>query len=327
MCAESRVQAGSQSAPSRETKRITVCPLANGSTLTLTVLVANGSRPGPRVGIAAAIHGDEIVGVQVIRELWQSLDVSCLSGSVWFLPVANPLAFEALTRNTPIDMLDLNRNFPGAVDGWLSEQIAAAISAHYLRHLTHFIDIHAGGTFPLVDYCYLLNDPGFSRAFLSKLLFEPGDRIQAGADYWVAKASNISTAVIELGGGYEDQGTQVARGAYGVRNMLRYAGALPGEVERADGQLLIHDLRTMRPRAGGLCYPTAPLTVGTVLEGHLQLAEIVSPYTFETLETIVAPFERNVVVLSRNYTTRINPGDYMFMIGDLDTAEQLPRMR
>ena len=78
----------------------------------------------------------------------------------------------------------------------------------------------------------------------------------------------------------------------------------------------------MRPKAGGLCYPTPPQAPGTILEGHVKLAEIINPHTFETLETIFTPFERNVVVLSRNYVTRINPGDYMFMIGDLATAER-----
>jgi uncharacterized protein len=305
----------------RERRTISVCPLASGSTLSLELLILNGKRPGPRVGICAGIHGDEIIGVQVIRELWQSLDPDALSGSIWFMPVANPLAFEALTRNTPIDMLDLNRNFPGAGDGWLSEQLAAAITENYLRHMNWWIDIHAGGTFPLVDYCMVLNNEGLSRAFLSDLLYRPGaTHHHPGSASEVAERLGIQTAVLELGGGYEKETEHVARNVRGVTNMLRYIGTLPGEVETVSRQILLNDVKTMKPRAGGLCYPTPPLPPGTVVEGHAKIAEIVSPYTFETLETIVAPFERNVIVLSRNYVTRINPGDYMFMIGDLSTA-------
>lgn len=57
--------------------------------------------------------------------------------------------------------------------------------------------------------------------------------------------------------------------------------------------------------------------------GRVKLAEVVSPYSFESLETMETPFEKNVVVLSRNYVTRVNPGDYTFMIGNLATAETL----
>ena len=305
----------------RERRTISVCPLASGPTLSLQLLILNGKRPGPRVGICAGIHGDEIIGVQAIRELWQTLDPDTVSGSNWFMPVANPLAFEALSRNTAIDTLDLNRNFPGAADGWISEQLAAAITENYLRHMNWWIDIHAGGTFPFVDYCMVLNDEGLSRAFLADLLYRPGEgRHHPGSASEVAESLGIPTVVLEVGGGYEHQTEHVARNIRGIINMLRYIGTLPGEVEKNDRQILLNDVKTMKPRAGGLCYPTPPLIPGTVVEGRVKIAEIVSPYTFETLETIVAPFERNVIVLSRNYVTRINPGDYMFMIGDLSTA-------
>jgi predicted deacylase len=321
MSATTTAQDGSTGHLPRERRTISVCPLASGSTLSLPLLILNGRRPGPRVGICGGIHGDEIIAVQVIRELWESLDPDTVTGSIWFMPVANPLAFEALTRNTPIDMLDLNRNFPGAADGWLSEQLAAAITENYLRHMNWWIDIHAGGTFPFVDYCMVLNDEGLSRAFLSDLLYRPGEtRHHPGSASEVAERLGIRTAVLELGGGYEKETEHVARNVGGVINMLRYIGTLSGEVEKAGRQILLNDIKTMKPRAGGLCYPTPPLPPGTVIEGHVKIAEIVSPYTFETLETVVTPFEKNVIVLSRNYVTRINPGDYMFMIGDLSTA-------
>jgi predicted deacylase len=99
-------------------------------------------------------------------------------------------------------------------------------------------------------------------------------------------------------------------------NMLRQAGALAGEIERRGRQLLLHEIKVMRPRHGGLCVPRTPLAPATWLDGGHALADIVSPHTFETLETMTTPFERNVIVLSRNYMTRVNPGDYAFMIGN-----------
>jgi predicted deacylase len=302
-------------APGRERFAIPVGTLASGYNLSISVLAINGATAGPRVGISAMIHGDEIEGLLIIRELWRTIDPQVLAGSLWLMPVANPLAMEAVSRNTPIDMLDMNRQFPGAADGWLSEQQAHAITSGFIAQVDCLIDIHAGGTFPWVDYCYVLNDEAFSRAFLSPLLYRPATMYQ-GTTASVALARNIPITVVEIGGGYQHQDEHIRNGVRGVMNMLRQAGALAGEIERRGRQLLLHEIKVMRPRHGGLCVPRTPLAPATWLDGDHALADIVSPHTFETLETMTTPFERNVIVLSRNYMTRVNPGDYAFMIGN-----------
>jgi predicted deacylase len=305
--------------PGRERLAIPVSHLASGYALSLPVLVIHGRRAGPRVGVSAMIHGDEIEGLLIVRELWRTITPEALSGSLWLMPVANPLAMEAMSRNTPIDMLDMNRQFPGQPDGWLSEQQAHAMTAGFISEVDCLIDIHAGGTFPWVDYCYIVNAEPFSRAFLSALLYKP-TQMYPGTTAAAATARGIPTAVIEIGGGYRDQDQHVANGVRGVMNMMRQAGALDGEVEVRPRQLLLHDIRVMRPREGGLCVPRGRLTPGSWLDGPQPLADIVSAHSFETLETMAAPFAKNVVVLARNYATRINPGDYAFMMGDGETA-------
>ena len=121
---------------------VDVSTLASGYSLSVPVLVINGARPGPRVGVSAMIHGDEIEGMLIVRELWRTIDPSELAGSLWMMPVANPLAMEAISRNTPIDMLDMNRNFPGAPDGWLSEQQAHAITNGFISRIDCLVDIN-----------------------------------------------------------------------------------------------------------------------------------------------------------------------------------------
>jgi predicted deacylase len=233
--------------------------------------------------------------------------------------VANPLALGTLTRNTPVDSLDLNRLFPGAADGWLGEQMAWAISQEFLAHLDAYIDVHAGGVFPWVDYCYLLNDEGLSRAFLSHLLYTPAQMF-AGATAAFAVNLDIPTSVIEIGGGYHDQESHIHNGVLGLTNQLRHLEVLEGTADTRAGQVLLHDMKVMRPRHGGLCVPQQALPPGTTVPGGTVLAEIVSPYTFEVLETLSAPYDTSLVVLSRNYITRVQPGDYAFMIGDGVTA-------
>lgn len=310
-----RVEVG----PGRERLAIPVTHLASGYALAIPVLVIHGRRPGPRIGVSAMVHGDELEGLLIVRELWRTITPERLAGSLWLMPVANPLAMEALSRNTPIDMLDMNRLFPGQPDGWLSEQQAHAITTGFISEIDYLVDIHAGGTFPWVDYCYVVNDEAFSRAFLSALLYKPKAMYPATTAA-AATARGVKMTVVEIGGGYQDQEAHVANGVRGVMNMMRHAGALEGEAERRPHQLLLNDIKVMRPRQGGLCVPRAKLIPGSWIEGEQPLADIVSAHTFETLETIVTPFAQNVVVLARNYITRINPGDYMFMMGDGGSA-------
>ena len=303
----------------RDRFSIPVSTLASGYALSIPVLTVTGARPGPRIGVSAMVHGDEIEGLLIVRELWRTIDASELAGSLWLMPVANPLAMEAISRNTPIDMLDMNRLFPGTPDGWLSEQQAHAITIGFINHVDCLIDIHAGGTFPWVDYCYVLNDEGLSRAFLSALLYKPRTMYPATTAA-VALARNIPITVVEIGGGYHDHDEHVRAGVRGVMNMLRHAGALPGTVEGRRGQLLLNEIKVMRPRHGGLCVPARALTPGSWLDGGEKLADIISAHTFETLETMTAPYDHSVVVLTRNFATRINPGDYAFMMGNGATA-------
>lgn len=296
-----------------------VTTLASGFELPLTVLTIDGAQPGPRIGMSAMIHGDEIDGLLILRELWRSIDPADLRGSLWLLPVANPLAMEAIARNTPVDMLDMNRLFPGQPSGWFSEQQAHVIAHGFIDEIDALVDIHAGGTFPWVDYCYVVNDETWSRAFLSQLLYQPA-ATYSGTTATYAVSRGIPINVVEIGGGYQDQALHIANGVHGLTNMLRSKGVLDGAVERRQAQLLLRDMTVMRPRHGGLCVPRRKLVPGTLIDGAVALADIVSPYTFDVLETLTTPYDHNVVVLARNLMTRIHPGDYGFMIGNAATA-------
>ena len=306
----------------RQLSGMHIATLASGMDLALPVMTIRGARKGPTVGISGTIHGDEVVGVQVIRDLWRTLRPEEVAGTLVMLPVCNPLSFEALSRNTPLDMLDLNRTFPGSDEGWLTDRISHALTTTFLNQIDYYIDIHAGGTFPVVDYCYSVNDERFARAFLCQLLYRP-KQMYPGVSAAVTLARGVPTVVIELGGGYIGQAEYIARGVRSIRNMLRSAGMLEGEVEIRSGQIALHELKVLRPKNGGLCYPSGDHRPGTEWPGGVKLAEIVSMRTFEPIETMETPFEQNIMVLHRNCVTRVNPGDYAFMVGNMATAERL----
>lgn len=303
---------------------IPVSTMANGATLALPLHEISGRQPGPTLGLCAAIHGDEHTGVEIIYRFVESLDPARLKGRLLIVPVANPLAFEAISRSTPMDMNNLNRVFPGSADGWVTEQMAHHLTTSFLDKIDYLVDFHAGGALCAVDYVYIQNDETLSRSFGSRLLYRPDPTLQGtvyqGTATTYTTPRGVKSVTIELGGGTIDQKPYVERGVAGLYNALRTIGMLPGEPSPRPRQIVLHEIAIIRPRQGGLLVPEIT-NLGDEVRGGTILGRVVSPYTLETLETIRSPFERGVMVLLRPNVTKIQPGDYMYMIGNLGTAE------
>jgi uncharacterized protein len=306
--------------------RIPVATMASGFELGLTIhTYRNGD--GPTVAFSAAIHGDEPISTEALRRLAHHLETSGeeFRGTVRILPVANPLAYETRTRSTILDATNLNRVFPGDPDGWLTERLARKIVDHFLTaQMDAYVDLHAGGDFPVVDYVYLNNSAELSRAFGSKLLFSPAHPYQ-GTTAGVVLERNVPVVTIELGGGLFAEEHYAQQTLDGLLNILRTLGVLGGAVQSAKEQILMHDLAIIRPSAGGILVPEVRVPdLGSEVPGGTVLGHIYSPYTFELLETIEAPFARSLLVLLRDNLAPIHPGSYMYMVGDAATAETLP---
>jgi len=297
-----------------------VATMASGMPLRLPVHEVVGARPGPTFGLSAAIHGDEVAPIEVVRRIVTEIDPARLKGRLVAMPVVNPLALEDVSRNTPLDRHNLNRVFPGDAGGWITERIAHVVSQEFVPGLDYLVDLHAGGVFPTVDYVYVRNDEGLSRAFGFPVLFRSNANVGSLSD--VAQARGTKSAVIELGGGLIREDEYIERGVRGVYNTMRYAGLLDGEPEPPPAQTVVRQLATIRPRHGGLLQPEVRIDrINQEIPGGTLLGRVISPYTFETLEEIRAPYRRSLVILLRASLSRVNPGDYAYMIGDLETAE------
>lgn len=308
-------------AAARTYTEIPVTHLSNGMKVTLPLHTIYGKKAGPVLGLSAVIHGDEIIGAEILRRVYERLNEEELSGTVMIMPVANPLAFESLTRNTPLDMNNLNRVFPGDPQGWITEQMAHVIATQFLDKLDAYIDLHAGGAVPIVDYVYIQNDEALSRAFNFPVLYRPSHPYE-GTTATYTTAKGIPSVTVEVGGGPNFE-RDVERGVSGIFNCMRHLKMLPGDVEPAPKQVVMTEIRIIRPTQGGIMVPAFDFSaVGSAIEGEQVLARTYNPQTFEELEVIRTPFKRNLVILMRGLLHKVNPGDYGFMIGNLDTAEE-----
>ena len=135
--------------------------MANGSMMEIPVHVVNGVKPGPKLMLTALSHGDAPTGLEVIRQVLESVDIDQLSGTIIAVPCQNPVAFEWNRRNTPLDSYNMNRTYPGNPKGWFTEQLAATISP-LCDDADYLIDWHGGEFGMALNYVLLkLKGGGF----------------------------------------------------------------------------------------------------------------------------------------------------------------------
>lgn len=131
-----RVRAGS----SKEVE-LPITRLVTGGDISLPVRVVHGREPGPTVWVNAAIHGDEVMGVEVVQQLVASLSAKTLRGTLLAVPVVNVFGFMTGDRYLP-DRRDLNRSFPGSARGSLASRIAHLFMTEVVDHCDVGIDLH-----------------------------------------------------------------------------------------------------------------------------------------------------------------------------------------
>ena len=118
-----------------------VSVLANSTRMHLPVRVIHGAYAGPCFFMSGAIHGDEIQGVEIIRQILQALDATALHGTVLAVPIVNSFGFLTHARYLP-DRRDLNRSFPGSDRGSLASQVADLFFSKVVARAQFGVDFH-----------------------------------------------------------------------------------------------------------------------------------------------------------------------------------------
>lgn len=122
---------------------IPVAPMYTHDDLSIATQVPRGKRPGPTLFVSAAVHGDEINGVEIIRRLLQHKALKSIRGTLLAIPIVNVYGFVNHSRYPP-DGRDLNRSFPGSDRGSLTGRVAETFVREIVAKSTHDIDLHTG---------------------------------------------------------------------------------------------------------------------------------------------------------------------------------------
>ncbi len=130
-----------------------VSRLPTQTLLSLPITIVNGVTPGPRLWLSAALHGDELNGVEIIRQVLAKIKPKQLRGTLLAVPIVNVFGFIEQSRYLP-DRRDLNRCFPGSENGSLASRLANLFMREIVSHSTHGIDLHTRlGRFLLNPCC------------------------------------------------------------------------------------------------------------------------------------------------------------------------------
>ena len=125
----------------RKTMNLPLGTLYTHTPLAMPIHVICGKKPGPRLFISAAIHGDELNGVEIIRRLLKSSSLKRMKGVLIAIPVVNVHGLLHHSRYLP-DRRDLNRSFPGSNSGSLAARMAHIFMEQIVSQCNYGIDLH-----------------------------------------------------------------------------------------------------------------------------------------------------------------------------------------
>jgi N2-acetyl-L-2,4-diaminobutanoate deacetylase len=210
-----------------------------GSVMIPITVVRNGE--GPTALLTGGNHGDEYEGPIALFDLARSLKAEEVSGTVIIVPAMNYPAFLAGTRTSPVDKGNMNRSFPGAPDGTVTQKIADYFQRHLLPMADIVLDFHSGGkTLDFLPYCAAHRLPDKEQERKSFDLVEAFGAPYSMAMLEIDAVGMYDTAAeemgkvfvtTELGGGGSATARTAGIAKRGVRNVLIKAGMLKGSIE------------------------------------------------------------------------------------------------
>lgn len=213
-----------------------------GSVMIPIAVVRNGE--GPTALLTGGNHGDEYEGPIALFDLARSLKAEDVTGAVIIVPAMNYPAFLAGTRTSPIDKGNMNRSFPGAPDGTVTQKIADYFQRHLLPMADIVLDFHSGGrTLDFLPYCAAHRLPNKEQERKSFDLVEAFGAPYSMAMLEIDAVGMYDTAAeemgkvfvtTELGGGGSATARTAGIAKLGVRNVLTKAGILKGSVEKQE---------------------------------------------------------------------------------------------
>ncbi|MDA0375175.1 MAG: succinylglutamate desuccinylase/aspartoacylase family protein [Planctomycetota bacterium] len=289
--------------------------LPTGTPLSIPVRIVHGKREGPVLWISACLHGDEISGLEIVRQVLQRVDPGRLRGTLLAVPIVNAYGFLQQSRYLP-DGRDLNRSFPGSARGSLAARLAHLFVREIVDRSTHGIDLHTATRHRsnLAQVRADLEDEearAFAEAFGAPVALHA--RTRDGSLRESAARRGKPVLVFEGGEALRFDPEVIRIGTQGVLQAMDHLGMLQRKRRLQSTPLVARRSEWLRaPRSGILRLTTK---VGATVESGQILGEVSDPFG-ENAAPIRAP--GHGLVIGQALLPTVHQGDAVLHIASFD---------
>lgn len=297
-----------------------VARLYTNTPVSLPVRVLRGREPGPTLFVSAALHGDEIIGVEIIRRLLLQTALRGLRGTLLAVPVVNTLAFLHQSRYLP-DRRDLNRSFPGSDKGSLAARLAKLFLREIVGRAQYGVDLHTGAIHrPNLPHIRGdLQNPQtlrLAQAFGVPLLMNSTPTAGTLREY--TTEHGIPVLLYEAGEALRFDELAIRTGVRGLLNVMRALDMLPPATRAVQAPEPVVARSSTWVRAGASGVLRAQVALGEQVRKGELLGVIGDP--FGGSETPVLAGVHGVVV-GRTALPLVYEGDALFHLARFDAPE------
>lgn len=286
--------------------------LFEGVPVSTPVLAVNGKLPGPTLCLTAAVHGDELNGIEIVRRVLHDIDPDKLSGAVIGVPIVNVQGFRRGSRYLP-DRRDLNRYFPGNPNGSAAARIAHALFKDVIAHCDALVDLHTG-SFERANLPQIradLRNPDvvtLTLGFGSMVVLHSQPTV--GTLRHAATMAGIPAVTVEAGGPAQLELVEVKHGVNGIQTLLSTLGMVKKRRFWGDPEPVYYRSSWVRADNGGILL--ADVSLGSSIRKGDLLGTITDPMSNVRTE-LRSPYSGRIIGLARNQV--VMPGFAAFHVG------------
>ena len=306
----------------RRTVDLPLGVLSDHTPVNMSVHVVHGRRPGPCAFVSAAIHGDEVIGVEIVRRLLGGVAPGKLRGTLMAVPIVNAFGFLSHSRYLP-DRRDLNRSFPGNATGSLAARLAHLFMREIVERCRLGIDLHSAAihrtNLPQLRISPVHEETrALAEAFGAPVILSAP--LRDGSLRAAARDVGVDVLLYEAGEGLRFDETAVRAGTTGILRVLRALDMLPARgagVPTRAGPPAVHATSSRWLRAPEAGLVRIYREIGEVVSAGDLLGIVADPFGERERELRA---EHGGIIIGRVTMPVVNAGDALFHIARIEDS-------
>jgi hypothetical protein len=278
---------------------ISVSRLPSQTMVSIPVSVIHGKYPGKCIALTAAVHGDELNGIEIIHRIVSQINPKKLHGTILAVPIVNVFGVLLGSRYLP-DRRDLNRSFPGSRKGPLAARLANILLTEIISRCTYAIDFHTAalGRNNLPQIRANLDDRktcSVAKAFGARALLH--SKTRDGSLRQAAVDQGCKMLLFEAGAPNRFNESSIAEGTAGVLRVMNYLEMISMRAPKGSIPIQSRESKWVRANRSGIFRPSVKL--GSFVNTK-DIIGTVADYFGEEVGTLKAPVSGVVIGVSTN---------------------------